>query len=168
MERNFNELTNSGDLALVFTIAFVFVCLASMIIDKMLGLEAIDIECKYEFDLAVFDLVDPNKPETAVSKAKKAAKKVKEEKCNAMRKDYNDKYFAYMMIVGVLTTLIGTYVIYSTDPTYVRMGAGLSLSGLFSIIYVLTCNWYNISTNQKILVLAIALAVLIYGSVKLL
>ena len=73
-----------------------------------------------------------------------------------------------MMIVGVLMTLIGTYVIYSTDPTYVRMGAGFSLSGLFTVIYVLSCNWYNISINQKIIVLTTALAALVYGSIKLL
>lgn len=152
---------NTGDISLFITIAFVYNYLISTIISKILGYDEIEKMCKDRYGVFFMDRSN-YKTEDEYN-----AYKIQQDKCDVMRKDYDEKYFMYMLGVSIFTLLSGIYILSYSDDKYALVGAGLAFGGMLGSLYVLISNWEKITTNQRILFLSAALISLIYGSVYL-
>lgn len=144
---------STADFLLYATIAIVYVTLMTMIVDRVLGGETLNEKCKFGF-----------MPDMSAEEKKVEDKRQKE--CDSLRNEYQDKKFAHMIILGVVSMLVGAYAV-TLDESYVTAGAGVALGGAFAVIYNSALNWYRIGTDLKILILGAALVTMVCGSIKL-
>ena len=156
-----NEFGNKGsymysgnaEYLVYVTIGVVYVTLISLLIDKVLGYENLEQECDFRF------LGNMTLEQQEVENARRA-------QCGARREEYQVKRFTHMMIVGVASLLVGGYVT-TMDGSYYVAGAGVALGGVFGIIYTSVSNWSRLGMDLKILMLAVALVTLAYGSTRI-
>lgn len=94
------------------------------------------------------------------------AKKVEDlDTCSAMKTAFDEKKFSFMVIIGILSILVGTYMA-SADPKYGVAGWGISSGGMLLVVYYILINWWRLDTNFKLLILGTSLAGIIYGSIR--
>lgn len=146
-------MTNNADFLLYITIAIVYVTLMSMVIDRFLNIEGINDRCEFRL-------------RANMSEEEQAAEDERQKNCDDMRREYRDKYFAYNVTLGVASMLVGGYAIMQND-SYATAGAGVALGGTLAVIYNTILNWHRITTDLKIVIMAVALVAMVYGSVKL-
>lgn len=85
--------------------------------------------------------------------------------CNNKVTAFDEKKFSFMVIIGVLSVLVGTYMA-TSNPKYGIAGWGISSGGLLLVVYYILINWWRLDTNLKLLILGSSLAGIIYGSTR--
>jgi uncharacterized membrane protein len=144
--------SSNAEYLVYVTIGIVYVTLVSLLIDRVLGYDKIESDCKYRFM--------PN-----MTLEQQEEEEGRRGHCEGRRNEYQDKRFSHMMIVGVISLLVGGYVT-TLDGSYNVAGAGVALGGVFGIIYTSVSNWHRITTDLKIFMLAASLVTLAYGSTR--
>jgi hypothetical protein len=145
--------SGNAEYLVYVTIGVVYVTLVSLLIDRVLGYEQLEKDCEYRFT-------------TNLNLAQRDREDARRKVCEKRREEYEGKRFSHMMIVGVASLLVGGYVT-TLNNSYNVAGAGVALGGLFGIIYTSISHWHRIGSDLKILMLAVALVTLAYGSTRI-
>ena len=144
--------SGNAEYLVYVTIGVVYVTLVSLLIDRVLGYEQLEKDCEYRFT-------------GNLNLGQKAGEDARRAVCTKRREEYEAKRFSHMMVVGVASLLVGGYVT-TLDGSYNVAGAGVALGGLFGVIYTSVSHWHRIGSDLKILMLAVALVTLAYGSTR--
>lgn len=144
IEKSNNEINFMGynlSFSFCLAIAFLYAFFVSYLFNKILGEQFANKSC-YMLD---------KKEDIAA--------------CDAQVLAFNEKKFSFMIIIGVLSILVGTYAA-SSNPRYGVAGWGVSTGGLLLVIYYVIMNWWRLDTNLKLVILGSSLAGIIYGSTR--
>jgi hypothetical protein len=85
--------------------------------------------------------------------------------CEQLRKELNNKKFIGIVSIGVSSILLGTYMTMMTGE-YATAGIGIGFGGALGVLWQTFANWNDLSQDSKLVITGSALAVLIYGSSK--
>ncbi len=132
------------------TIGFIYAVLLSLIIDKVIHADKYDAYCSWN---SRANLTEAEQTERSV-------------KCNEMEKNNSKQKFVYMIALGIISMISGAHIAQSY-PAYSTSGVGIAFGGAMTTIWYVIIEWSSFSDSYKILILAAALAVLVYGSSKL-
>jgi uncharacterized membrane protein len=150
--REDTSYSGNAEYLVYVTIGVVYITLVSLLIDRVLGYDKMEEECKYRFM--------PN-----MTLEQQEEEEIRQSQCKKRRREYQDKRFSHMMVVGVVSLLLGGYIT-TLEGSYNVAGAGVALGGVFGIVYTSVSHWHIIGSDLKIFMLAIALVSLAYGSTR--
>ncbi len=139
------------DYFTAIVIGFVYAFFLALLFDRILGYDRIDRLCN------INNMYPLNKSDEG--------KRMNLTACKKAQYDYDVQKAGYMIIIGILSMLLGGYLI-KQDPKYATGGMGIGVGGIFLIIYYICANWTKMSSNLQILILALTFLLLFFGSTQ--
>jgi hypothetical protein len=126
------------------TIAFVYVFFLALLVDRILDYDSVEKICNF----------------TGITEQVYLDKR---KMCDKSRKDYEERKFTYMIMIGVIS-IFGGALLTKIDKTYTTGGWSVSTGGMMLVIYYTIMNWNSLDKNLQVIVLGTTFAVLFYGS----
>ena len=148
IEQDVSDGYETTDYFTYLTIGFVYVFFLSLLVDRYLKYDQVEKVC----DISTVQTNEQYKTRMA--------------SCKKANDEHNKKKFMYMVVLGVVSILGGSYMT-QRDPKYAIGGCGVTLGGMFSVIYYTIYNWSTINKDVRIILIGLAFALLFYGSTRI-
>lgn len=130
-------------------ISFVYAAFLCVLVNRMLNNEGIEQHCS-----------EKNMPQFGSDEYM-----TKKTKCEKLRKQFSNKKFVYLVVLGIIS-IVGGVSVAHTCPEYCTGGSGVAVGGLLVVVYETLVNWTELRDDVKIIMLGSALLATFYASTR--
>ena len=152
------DITSSSEMIAGISIAIIYPFFINKFINKVSGYNEAYEKCHPSYTISTNATIDVEGPE--FSDARIQADKDKNDACKKL-KEVELKKHILLLVIGVATVVGSTFI--QTRSTKLGVGFG----GIFTILTALTLYWNKYGEDQKLIVLAISLLIVVVTSVRL-